>query len=130
MVRALALELHGRHRHLQLDGHEVVVHGSTVWSGDQRVELTDLEQSLFALLAERPHAVVSRTTLRSRIWGPRNKESAIDSAVSRLRKVLRPIGFTVDTIQRRGWTLNATESPCPDPAPAGDPSPSPDALTL
>jgi DNA-binding winged helix-turn-helix (wHTH) protein len=73
---------------------------------------------------------VSRTTLRSRIWGPRNKESAIDSAVSRLRKVLRPIGFTVDTIQRRGWTLNATESPCPDPAPAGDPSPSPDALTL
>jgi uroporphyrinogen-III synthase len=130
MVRALAVELHGRHRHLQLGDHEVVVHGSTVWSGDQRVELTELEQTLFALLAERPHAVVSRTTLRSRIWGPRNKESAIDSAVSRLRKVLRPIGFTVDTIQRRGWTLNATESPCPHPDHPDRSGPAPDtALT-
>jgi uroporphyrinogen-III synthase len=129
MVRALAVELHGRHRHLRLDGHEVVVHGSTVWSGDQRVELTDLEQSLFALLAERPHAVVSRTTLRSRIWGPRNKESAIDSAVSRLRKVLRSVGFTVDTIQRRGWTLNAAESPCPRPSGTAEPDAS-DALAL
>jgi uroporphyrinogen-III synthase len=119
MVRALADALHCRHRHLAVGGREVVVHGASVWAGDASVLLTDLERNLFALLAERPHAVVSRTTLRQRIWGPRSQESAIDSAVSRLRKVLRPVGCGVDTVQRRGWTLAASELPCPhDPADA------------
>jgi uroporphyrinogen-III synthase len=114
MVRALADALHRRHRHLLVGDHEVVVHGGSVWAGDANVVLTDLERSLFALLAERPHAVVSRSTLRQRIWGPRSQESAIDSAVSRLRKVLRPVGCGVDAVQRRGWTLGATEADCPD----------------
>lgn len=113
LVRALADELHHRHRHLVAGDHEVVVHGASVWDGDTGVLLTDLEQSLFALLAERPHAVVSRTTLRQRIWGPRGQVSAIDSAMSRLRKVLRPVGCHIETIPRRGWTLAATELDCP-----------------
>ena len=117
MVRALADALHRRHRHLVVGDHEIVVHGASVWTGGASVLLTDLERSLFALLAERPHAVVSRTTLRQRIWGPRSQESAIDSGMSRLRKVLRPVGCTVDTIHRRGWTLAATETPCPHPTP-------------
>jgi uroporphyrinogen-III synthase len=113
MVRALADELHSRHRHLVVGDHEVIVHGASVWAGDASVVLTDLERNLFALLAERPHAVVSRSTLRQRIWGPRRQESAIDSAMSRLRKVLRPVGCGVDTVQRRGWTLGASETACP-----------------
>jgi uroporphyrinogen-III synthase len=113
MVRALAVDLHRRHRHLVVGDHELVVHGASVWAGDASVLLTDLDRNLFALLAERPHVVVSRSTLRQRIWGPRPRESAIDSAVSRLRKVLRPVGCGVDTVQRRGWTLGASETDCP-----------------
>jgi uroporphyrinogen-III synthase len=113
LVRALADELHRRHRHLVVGDHEVVVHGASLWNGEASVVLTDLERNLFTLLAERPHAVVSRSTLRQRIWGPRSQESAIDSAMSRLRKVLRPMGCRIDTVQRRGWTLRATEQDCP-----------------
>lgn len=113
LVRSLSTELHARHRHLRLGDREAVVHGGSVWSRDDNVSLTGLERVLFLLLAERPHAVVSRATLRQRIWGPRPSDSAIDSALSRLRRVLRPVGLNVDAILRRGWTLGAHEVPCP-----------------
>jgi uroporphyrinogen-III synthase len=113
LVRVLSTELHARHRHLVVEDRESVVHGGSVWSDDDQVVLTDLERMLFSLLAERPHAVVSRTTLRQRIWGPRPSDSAIDSALSRLRRVLRPVGLKVDAVHRRGWTLGAHEVPCP-----------------
>jgi DNA-binding winged helix-turn-helix (wHTH) protein len=93
----------------------VVVHGASVWAGDDHVVLTDLERLLFAALAARPGAVVSRRALRQRIWGQQCGESAIDSAVSRLRRVLQPVGLTVDTVHRRGWTLGASEVECPVP---------------
>jgi len=113
LVRALSTELHSRHRHFVVGGRESVVHGGAVWSTDEHLVLTGLERMLFGLLAERPHAVVSRTTLRQRIWGPRPSDSAIDSALSRLRRVLRPVGLNVDAVLRRGWTLGAHEVPCP-----------------
>jgi uroporphyrinogen-III synthase len=112
LVRALSTHLHDRHRHLRIAGREVVVHGASVWSGDDHVVLTDLERLLFAALAERPAAVVSRRALRQRIWGQQCGESAIDSAVSRLRRVLQPVDLTVDTVHRRGWTLGASEVEC------------------
>jgi uroporphyrinogen-III synthase len=113
LVRALSTSLHERHRHLRIADREVVVHGASVWAESRHVELTDLERMLFALFAERPHAVVSRMLLRQRIWGQQCGESAIDSGVSRLRRVLRPVGLGVDTVHRRGWTLGASEITCP-----------------
>jgi uroporphyrinogen-III synthase len=113
LVRALSTELHGHHRHLRVAGAEVVVHGASVWSGDGHVVLTDLDRQLFAVLADRPGVVVSRHTLRQRIWGRQCGESAIDSAVSRLRRVLQPVGLGVETVHRRGWTLGATATECP-----------------
>ncbi|HET6952070.1 MAG TPA: uroporphyrinogen-III synthase [Acidimicrobiales bacterium] len=117
LVRRLAAELHGRHRHLRFEDHEVVVQGGAVWGDDDHVLLTDLERTLFALLAERPHVVLSRATLRQRIWGHECGDSAIDSGVSRLRRVLRPVGCSVETVQRRGWTLGAVEVACPHVTP-------------
>jgi uroporphyrinogen-III synthase len=113
LVRALSTHLHDRHRHLRIAGREVVVHGASVWAGDDHVVLTDLERLLFAAFAERPGAVVSRRALRQRIWGQQCGESAIDSAVSRLRRVLQPVRLTVDTVHRRGWTVGASEVECP-----------------
>ncbi|MGH9213264.1 MAG: uroporphyrinogen-III synthase [Acidimicrobiales bacterium] len=112
LVRTLCTELHARHRHLRAGDREVVLHGASVWAGSRGVQLSDLERSLFAVLADRPSAVVSRTTVRQRVWGPRSGESAIDSGISRLRKVLRPLGLPVETVHRRGWALRAREVPC------------------
>jgi DNA-binding winged helix-turn-helix (wHTH) protein len=77
------------------------------------VLLTDLERLLFMAFAERPGVVLSRRMLRQQIWGPTCGDSAIDSAVSRLRRVLQPVGLGVDTIHRRGWTLAAEAGECP-----------------
>jgi uroporphyrinogen-III synthase len=114
LVRELSTELHGRHRHLRTADREVVVHGASVWSEGEHVLLTDLDRLLFAVFAaDRPGVVVSRRALRQRIWGQQCGESAIDSAVSRLRRVLQPVGLTIDTVHRRGWALGATAAPCP-----------------
>jgi len=114
LVRRLATEFHARHRHLRNAEREVIVHGASVWSGRDQVLLTDLERLLFMAFADRPGVVVSRRVLRQRIWGPACGDSAIDSAVSRLRRVLQPVGLGVDTIHRRGWTLAAAATECPD----------------
>jgi uroporphyrinogen-III synthase len=114
LVRELSTELHGRHRHLRTADREVAVHGASVWSEGEHVLLTDLDRLLFAVFAaDRPGVVVSRRALRQRIWGQQCGESAIDSAVSRLRRVLQPVGLTIDTVHRRGWALGATAAPCP-----------------
>jgi uroporphyrinogen-III synthase len=113
LVRALSTDLHDRHRHLRILDREVVVHGASVWADDQTILLTDLERLLFAVFADRPGAVVSRRVLRQRIWGQQCGESAIDSAVSRLRRVLQPVGLNVETVHRRGWALGATQAECP-----------------
>ena len=114
LVRELSTELHGRHRHLRTADREVVVHGASVWSGDDHVLLTDLDRLLFAVFAaDRPGVVVSRRALRQRIWGQQCGESAIDSAVSRLRRVLQPVGVTIDTVHRRGWASVPRRLRCP-----------------
>jgi uroporphyrinogen-III synthase len=118
LVRELSLHLHGRHRHLRVGGPEagrdVVVHGATVWAGGGgRVELSDTERLLFAVFAERPGAVVSRGVLRQRVWRQRCGESAVDSAVSRLRRVLQAVGLGIEAVHRRGWALGATSADCP-----------------
>jgi len=113
LVRVLSTDLHGRHRHLRVADREVVVHGASVWAGPRSVLLTDLERLLFAVFADRPGVVVSRRALRQRIWGQQCGESAIDSAVSRLRRVLQTVGLRVETVHRRGWTLSAAATECP-----------------
>jgi uroporphyrinogen-III synthase len=109
LVRTLADHLRVQHRHLLVDQRDVVVQGASIWTGDQHVVLTGLERILFAVLAERPGAVVSRGTLRQRVWGPRSAESAIDTGISRLRRALRPVGLPIATLHRRGWILAARE---------------------
>lgn len=113
LVRELSSTLHARHRHLRAGDRDVVVSGASVWDGHRHVLLTDLERLLFAVFADRPGVVVSRRALRQRVWGQQCGESAIDSAVSRLRRVLQPVGIGLDTVHRRGWTLSATTTPCP-----------------
>jgi uroporphyrinogen-III synthase len=131
LVRELSIHLHGRHRHLRAAGpgaerdvverdvverdvveRDVVVQGGSVCAGSHQVELTGTERLLFAVLAERPGAVVSRGVLRQRVWQQRCGESAVDSAVSRLRRVLQPVGLGIEAVHRRGWALGAAAADC------------------
>ncbi len=116
LVRALCDDLHPRHRHLRTGDGEVLVHGAWVSGGDHPVTLTGLERMLLATLAERPGVAVSRPALRRRVWGGRCHDSAIDTALSRLRRALRPVGLRLQVVQRRGWALHATGVPCPAPS--------------
>jgi uroporphyrinogen-III synthase len=119
MVRALAHDLHARHRHLRAGDNEFVLHGAMVWNAKEQIALTDVERTLLTVLAERPGAVVSRTALRHRVWADNCNDPTIDQGISRLRKTLRPIGLSVDVVTRRGWSVRATETGCPVVADAG-----------
>jgi uroporphyrinogen-III synthase len=113
LVRALSSDLHARHRHLVADGIELTMQGATVSSEQGTVVLAGLERSLFAALAARPGVVVSRATLRRRVWSNSGSDKAVDAGVSRLRTELKPVGLGVAAVPRRGWLLPVTETPCP-----------------
>jgi DNA-binding winged helix-turn-helix (wHTH) protein len=90
-----------------------------VWTAKEQIALTDVEQTLLTVLAERPGAVVSRTVLRHRVWADDCHDPTVDQGISRLRKTLRPIELAVDVVTRRGWSVRATETGCPVVADAG-----------
>jgi len=120
LVRALSRHLHARHRHLRTGDREFVLHGASVWSRDGSIAVSDVERTLLAVLAERAGVVVSRATLRRRVWGDHCGDPAVDKGISRLRRSLAPIGLRVDVVTRRGWALGATEVPCPLVGHVGD----------
>jgi uroporphyrinogen-III synthase len=120
LVRALSRELHARHRHLRAGDREFVLHGASVWTLEGSITVSDVERMLLAVLAERAGVVVSRATLRRRVWGDNCGDAAVDKGLSRLRRSLAPVGLGVDVVTRRGWSLVATEVPCPHVGHVGD----------
>jgi uroporphyrinogen-III synthase len=115
LVRALSRHLHARHRHLRTSDRDrdIVLHGASLWAPVGHVVVSDLERMLLAVLAERPGAVISRTTLRQRVWANTCGDPAVDKGISRLRRSLGPVGLDVAAVTRRGWSLGATEVRCP-----------------
>jgi uroporphyrinogen-III synthase len=113
LVRALSRELYARHRHLRAGDRDIVVQGASVWAPEGQVVVSDVERMLLAVLAERPGAVVSRATLRQRVWANACGDPAVDKGISRLRRSLRPVKLDVSVVTRRGWSLDATEGRCP-----------------
>jgi uroporphyrinogen-III synthase len=109
MVQTLAERFAGRRTHLVLERTELIVQGSTVAVGDQRVALTDRDRDVLAVLAERPGAVVSKATLLDRVWGASEAdEHVVEVAVARLRRRLGRAGPALETSIRRGYRLVAT----------------------
>lgn len=113
MIRALSDRLEDRRRHLTLAGVDVVVQGFAVHLGDRAVELPPLEQAVFAMLVERPGAVVSRPTLLRKVWGTAGADPhVLEATITRLRRRLGPCGAGVRPIPGRGYRLDV-------PAPIG-----------
>ena len=113
MIRALGDRLSDRRRTVELAGVTVVVQGFAVDLGDRIVELPPLEQAVFALLVERPGAVVSRPQLLQKVWGAAGADPhLLEATLTRLRRRLGPCGAAIRSIHGRGYRLDV-------PAPVG-----------
>jgi uroporphyrinogen-III synthase len=107
MVRALSERLEPRRRCIVLAGVEVVVQGFAVDLGDRVAELPPLEQAVFALLAERPGAVVPRSLLLQRLWGSSAADPhLLEATITRLRRRLGPCGAALRPSPGRGYRLD------------------------
>lgn len=85
---------------------ELVITGNVVRSGGRRVELSDIEARLLALLAHRPGAVVAKADLLREVWGDATGDPhLVEVAVGRLRRRLGPDGRVITAVPRRGYVL-------------------------
>ncbi|MFZ6005927.1 MAG: uroporphyrinogen-III synthase [Actinomycetota bacterium] len=85
---------------------DLVITGTVVCSGSRRVELSDIEARILAVLAERAGTVVSKVDLLQEVWGePDGDPHLVEVAVGRLRRRLGPDGAMVAAVARRGYVL-------------------------
>ena len=76
---------------------------------EKRIKIEDLPFQLLLVLLESPGEVVSKETLRSRLWGDRifgELDSGLHVAAAKLREALREKAGDaqyIETIRRRGY---------------------------
>lgn len=108
MIKALGDELRARRRVVQVERLAVVVQGSMVEAGGERVSLAARERAVFEALVRRPGVVVPRSILLADVWGSLDTDPhALEVTVGRLRRRLAPTGLTVAAVLRRGYRLAA-----------------------
>ena len=108
LVRLVTDQLSSRRIELDLAGHHVALQGTTAILDGVPVELPAREAGVLSVLAERPGAVVAKTTLANRLWGTGSDPHAVEVAVNRLRGRLGPAGARLVTVRGRGYRLDAT----------------------
>jgi uroporphyrinogen-III synthase len=121
LVRALSDHLEHRRRTLRLAGVSVVAQGSAILLGDQAVELSPLERSVFDQLAKRPGVVVSRPSLLRAGWGSATTNGQVlEATMARLRRRLGPAAPALQSVAGRGYRLACDPVPAPSPTNAGE----------
>ena len=95
---------------LQVEELELNRSARTVFQGDKRIELTDVEFSLLEVLMSAPGKVVSREEISEKVLGRKFHpfDRALDMHVSRLRRKLNEAGMQEDqvkTIRGAGYQL-------------------------
>ena len=91
---------------VEVGGHRVVLHATTVVVGERVVELSARERGLLAALLERPGAVVDRDgLLRRGGFAGDASGHAVEVAVTRLRRRLAG-ALEVASVPRRGYRLD------------------------
>ncbi len=107
MIRELADRLGERRVDLVAGSHAVTLAGTAVWVDGIRVDLTEREAALVALLATRPGVVFSKATLAAQLWGGGADEHVVEVTVGRLRRRLGPLGDAIAAVPRRGYRFDA-----------------------
>jgi DNA-binding response OmpR family regulator len=104
----LSEHFEARRRVFSVDDVSLVVQGSVIEVAGARAELTPLEQAVLEILAARPGAVVSRSTLLSRAWDSADADPhVLEVTVGRLRRKLGPVGGAIVTSPGRGYRFTA-----------------------
>jgi uroporphyrinogen-III synthase len=104
LVRTISDHFEASRRVFSVGELELVIQGSVVEVDGARAELTPLEQSLLAVLAARPGAVVSRATLLARTWGSADADPhVLEVTIGRLRRKLGSVGGAIVTSPGRGY---------------------------
>lgn len=102
LVRAVGERLIDRSRRVG----DLVVSGNVAHVDGRRIELSDTDARILALLAAKPGAVVAKSDLLRSVWGdPRADPHLVEVAVARLRRRLGPGGAAITAIPRRGYLL-------------------------
>ena len=109
MVRALGRHLEVRRRVLVLAGIDVVAQGAALDVAGQPVALTRGERLLFETLLDADGAVLSKQRLARVAWDSDVDDHAVEVAVNRLRRKLGRAASAIETTNRRGYRLTATD---------------------
>ena len=108
LIRLVSDQLEGRAQHIVVRGRAVMIRGTLVMVGDRRIELTDREAGVLALLARRPRIVVTKQEMLRLIWrSAANDPHVVEVTVARLRRRLGDLGPAVVAVPRRGYLLDA-----------------------
>lgn len=106
LVRAVADALSLRTATVEVLAGALVLAGTVVRVGDDRVELTDTEARLLATLAARPGAVHAKEDLLRSVWGEGADDThVVEVTVGRLRRRLGAHGASIAAVPRRGYAL-------------------------
>jgi len=106
LVRTVADALFARTATVKLLSGELVLAGSVVRMGDDRVELTDTEARLLATLAARPGTVLAKEDLLRRVWGGDADDThVVEVRVGRLRRRLGAHREVIAAVPKRGYAL-------------------------
>ena len=106
LVRTVAEALGDRTAFVPLGGGELVLAGTVVRIGGDRMELTDTEARLLASLAARPGAVLAKEDLLRQVWGDAADDThVVEVTVGRLRRRLGTHGSAIAAVPRRGYAL-------------------------
>jgi hypothetical protein len=108
LVRAVAERLVGRSVTVELDGVELVISGTVVTIGGQRVTCTDIEARLLSELVAQRGTVCAKADLLRSVWGDESADPhVVEVAVNRLRRRLGEHGTAITAVHRRGYLLRA-----------------------
>ena len=106
LVRAVTDRLLERRLALDVGGARLVIAGNLVTVGDSSVLLTDSEAQVLTVLAEQPNLVVAKTDLLRMVWRDETADPhVVEAAVNRLRRRLTPLGVSITSVYRRGYSL-------------------------
>ena len=105
MVKALVAHVGAHRAVLVLGATEIEVRATAVVVDGELVELTPRERDVFAVLARRPGAVVTKGQLLAEVWRGGADGHAVEVTVGRLRRRLGS-AVPIRTVPRRGYRLD------------------------
>jgi uroporphyrinogen-III synthase len=106
LIRAVTDALRRRSVVIAVAGDTLALQGTVVRTAFERIQLTDTEARLFALLVSRGGAVVTKADLLRTVWAdPDGDTHVVEVTVSRLRRRLGRFGAAIESVPRRGYRV-------------------------